>query len=121
MGSDQDAEAHTLGLLADLRALCHKIAEGNDSYAHEVHRLLQQLNNPNLHGLDHELSFRVVQLAPGYYGETLRTVSANANLSLAHAALQVAVKQNTNTTWLLQYPGGVAGRYDPPGTKIEDK
>lgn len=76
------------------------------------------MHNPNLHELDRDLSFRVVELGPGYYPETLRTVSANANLSLGRAALQAAVKQNPNGTWLLKYLGGVAGRYDPPGTKI---
>ena len=121
MSSDDGGDAHTLGLLVELRALCQKIADHNDGYAHEVHRLLQQLCNPNLHDLDDELSFRVVELGPGYYGETLRTVSANANLTLGYAAFQTAVKQNPKSTWLLKYPGGVAGRYDPPGTEMSDK
>jgi hypothetical protein len=55
---------------------------------------LRQVHNPNLHDLDRDLSYRVVELGPGYYGDTLRIVSANANLSLGHAALQAAVKQN---------------------------
>ena len=77
---------------------------------------MQQLNNPNLHGLDRDLSFRVIQMsAENYYGETLRTVSANANLSLGHAALDAAIKQDPKSRWMLLYPGGVAGRYDPPG------
>jgi hypothetical protein len=41
---------------------------------------MMRLNNPNLHGLDRDSSFRVIQMsAENYYGETLRTVSANAN------------------------------------------
>src|SRR5437016_5394208 len=47
-------------------------------YAHHVHRLLQQLMNPNLHDLNRDLDFRVMQLGPGYYGDSLRIVSANA-------------------------------------------
>jgi hypothetical protein len=50
----------------------------------------------NLHGLDHDLS-------------------ANTNLQLGHAALEAAVKQDPKSLWMLLYPGGVAGRYDPPG------
>ena len=118
---EDEGDAHTLSLLVDLRELCRKIAEHNESYAYEVHRLLQQLNNPNLHELHQDLRFRVIQKAPEYYGEQLRIVSANANLSLGHAALAEAVKQHPKSGWLLLYPGGVAGRYDPPGTVINLK
>jgi hypothetical protein len=121
MTGEDEGDAHTLGLLVELRALCQKIADHNDGYGHEVHRLLQQLYNPNLHVLDRDLSYRVLQLGSGYYGETLRTVSANSNLTLGHAALDAAVKQNPKSSWLLKYPGGVAGRYDPPGMNVDDK
>jgi hypothetical protein len=115
---EDEGDGYTLGLLVELRKLCTKIAEENHVYTSEVHRLLQQLVNPNLHGLDRDLSYRVIQKsAEGYYGETLRTVSANANMSLGHAALQAAIKQDPKSRWMLLYPGGVAGRYDPPGSK----
>lgn len=116
-----EGDGHTLGLLVDLRELCRKIAEHNEAYAFEVHRLLQQLNNPNVHELDRDLRFRVIQRAPEYYGEQLRIVSANANLSLGHAALKEAIRQDPKSGWVLLYPGGVAGRYDPPGMVINDK
>lgn len=112
---EDEGDAHTLSLLLDLRNLCTRIAEHHDTYAVDLHRLLQQVHNPNLHDLDRELSFRVLELGPGYYGETLRTVSASANLTIAHGAFQAAIKQKPTSAWLLQYPGGVAGRYDPPG------
>jgi predicted esterase YcpF (UPF0227 family) len=102
MAGDDEGDAHTLSLL------CVKIAEHHATYAANLHRLLQQVHNPNLHDLDRDLSYRVVELAPGYYGDTLRIVSANANLSL-RAVLQAAVKQNPNRSWLLKYPGDVAG------------
>jgi hypothetical protein len=117
MTGDDEGDAHTLGLLVELRALCQKIANHNDGYAYEVHQLLQQLCNQNLHDLYRDLRFRVIELGPGYYGDTVRVVSANANLDLGHAALEAAVKQNPNKSWLLKYPGGVAGRYDPPVLK----
>ena len=66
------------------------IAEHHDTYAADLHRRLQQVQNPNLHELDRELGFRVVELGPGYYGDTVRTVSANANLRLGHAAARAA-------------------------------
>jgi hypothetical protein len=117
--AEDDGDAHTLGLLVDPRDLCLKIAEHHEKYASDLHCLLLQVQNPNLHDLDRDLSFRVLELGPGY-GDTLRTVSANANLRLGHAALEAAVKQNPKSTWLLKYPGGVAGRYDPPGSKKDD-
>jgi hypothetical protein len=114
---EDDGDGYTLGLLLEFRKLCQKIAEDNEAYAYEARRLLQQLNNPNLRGLDRDLSFRVIQKsAANYYGETLRTVSANANLNLGHAALEAAIKQDPKSRWMLLYPGGVAGRYDPPGS-----
>lgn len=85
MAGEDEGDAHTLGLLGELRALCQKIADHNDGHAIKVHRLLQQRCNPNLHGLHAELHFRVVQLGPGYYGERLRVVSANASSALGHA------------------------------------
>ena len=75
----EEGDGHTLSLLIELRELCRKIAEHNEGYACEVHRLLQQLNNPNLHELGRDLRFRVIQKTPEYYGETLRTVAACAN------------------------------------------
>ena len=115
---EDEGDGYTLGLLMELRKLCTKIAEENHVYVSEVHRILQQLVNPNLHGLDGDLSYRVIQKsAEGYYGETVRTVSANANPDLGHAALRAAIKQDPKSRWMLLYPGGVAGRYDPPGSK----
>jgi len=121
MAGEDEGDAHTLGLLVELRALCQKIADHNDGYAVEVHRLLQQLSNPNLHGLEEDLHFRVVQLGPGYYGERLRIVSASANMALGHAALEAAIKHYPNCRWMLTWGGGVAGRYDPPGMDVSYK
>jgi hypothetical protein len=50
------------------------LAERYEVDAADLHRLLQQIQNPNLHDLDDKLRFRVVELGPGYNGDTLRTV-----------------------------------------------
>ena len=105
---EDEGDGYTLRLLVELRRLCTKIAEENHVYTSEVHSPLQQLVNPNLHGLDRDLSYRVIQQsAEGYYGETLRTVSSNANLRLGHAAPEAAIKQDPKSRWMLLYPGGV--------------
>ena len=117
--AEEDGEAQTLGLLFDLRKLCEKVAWENEGYAIEVHRLLQQLCNPNLHDLEKDLHFRVLQFGPGQYGQTWRVVSASANSTLGQDAFRSAVKHYPNCRWLLKWHGGVAGRYDPPGMDIE--
>ena len=117
--SEDGGDALTLGLLVELRDLCQKVAYENEGFAIEVHRLLQQLANPNLHGLDSELHFRVLQLGPGYYGPTLRVISANANSTMGHAAFDAAIKHNPKCRWMLKWGGGAAARYDPPGMDVE--
>jgi hypothetical protein len=116
-----EGDGNTLGLLLELRALCDSIVERNEYAGKELHDLLQRLRNPNLHELDDQLRFRVIQKTAEYHGETLRTVAACANLGLGHAALREAARQDPNSHWLLLYPGGVAGRHEPPGMVINDK
>lgn len=116
-----EGDDYTLGLLLELRALCSRVIERHEDAGKELHLLLQRLRNPNLHELDDELRFRVIQKTPEYYGETLRTVAACANLGIADAALKEAARQDPKSYWLLIYPGGVAGRHEPPGMVINDK
>ena len=62
--------------------------------------------------LDRDLSYRVIQKsADGYYGETLRTAWANANLNLGDAASQAAIKQDPKNRWMLM--GGRTARIAP--------
>ena len=63
MTGEPQGDGYTLGLLLELRKPCQRIAGDNEAYAYEAHRLLQQLSNPNLHGLDRDLSFRVIQMS----------------------------------------------------------
>jgi hypothetical protein len=54
--------------------------------AAELHDLLRQVANPDVHGLDKDLTFRAQQTAFGEYGETLRTISLNGNVEVARGA-----------------------------------
>jgi hypothetical protein len=116
---EDEEDAHALGLLVDLRNLCLKLAERHDQDAVDLHRLLQQIQNPSLHGLDHQLSGRLKELGPGYYGETLRTVSANSDLMLAHAGFDAAVKRYPGRRWMPTWHGRVAAKHEPPGMDVE--
>ena len=65
MTDEPQGDGYTLGLLVDLRDLCTKIGDNHYRMAAELHDLLCKVANPNVHGLDKELSFRVQQTAPG--------------------------------------------------------
>ena len=99
--TDSQGDGYTLGLLVDLRDLCTKIGDNHYRMAAELHDLLREVANPNVHGLDKELSFRVQQTASGEYGETLRTISLNGNAEIARAAFRAAVRCYPHERWRL--------------------
>jgi hypothetical protein len=107
-------DAHTLGLLVDMRDLCRRIAEEHDHWAAQLHELLRQVQNPNVHGLDKDLTFRVEQVRPGAHDETLRSISLNGNIDVGRAAFFAAVKHYPNSHWILKWGGYIVERYDPP-------
>jgi hypothetical protein len=53
-------------------------------------------------GLDKDLTFRVEQLGPGYYGETLRAMSLNGSINLGRAAFGAAMKHYPNQRWITE-------------------
>jgi hypothetical protein len=75
--------------------------------------------NPEVHGLDKELTFRVQQTTRGEYGETLRTISLNGNAEVARAAFQAAVRCYPRERWLLLWGAYVVEKYEPVVVKIE--
>ena len=85
--------------------------------AAELHDLLRKVANPNVHGLDRELSFRVQQTALGEHGETLRTISLNGNAEVARAAFQGAVRCYPNQRWLLLWGAYIVEKYEPNGAE----
>ena len=112
--TEDEGDAHTLGLLVDMRDLCIKIAEEHHHYASQLHDLLHQVQNPNVHGLDKELTFRVEQRSAGERGEMLRAISLNGSMHLARAAFGAAVKHYPNQHWILKWGSYIVERYDPP-------
>jgi hypothetical protein len=112
--TDEPADdGYTLGLLVDLRDLCTKIGDNHYRMAAELHDLLRKVANPNVHGLDKELSFRVQQTALGEYGETLRTISLNGNAEVARAAFQAAVRCYPHERWRLLWGAYIVEKYEP--------
>ena len=116
-GGARDCRCHgdgyTLGLLVDLRDLCTKIGDNHYRMAAELHDLLRKVANPNVHGLDKELTFRVQQTALSEGGETLRTISLNGNKAVARAAFDAAVRCYPRERWLLLWGAYIVEKYEP--------
>ena len=115
---DEDGDdGHTLGLLVDLRNLCTWMGDEHHRMASELHDLLRQVRNPNVHGLDKELTFRVEQLDekgdPEGWPELFRSLSLNCSITLARAALEAACKCYPNRRLILKWGGVVVGKYEP--------
>ena len=73
------------------------------------------MQNPNVHGLDKDLSFRVEQIRPGgAHDETLRSISLNGNIDVGRAAFFAAVKHYPARHWILKWGAYIVERYDPP-------
>lgn len=114
---EDHGDAHTLGLLVDLRNLCRRIGEEHHRMAGELHDLLQQVQNPNVHGLDKELGFRVVQVDGDVpreqWPELYRALSLNCSITLARAAYDAACKAYPNCGIVLKWGGVVVDHYEP--------
>jgi hypothetical protein len=115
MADEPASDGYALGLLVDLRDLCRKIGDNNYRMAAELHDLLRMVANPNVHGPDAELTFRVQRTALGEYGETLRTISLNGNAEVARAAFQAAVRCYPRERWLLLWGSYIVEKYEPKG------
>ena len=63
-GVKEDGEAHTLGILKELRDLAEEIGDGHKDYAHRFHKLLQKVHNPNLPDVAKDFGFSVVSTKP---------------------------------------------------------
>jgi hypothetical protein len=80
---------------------------------------LRQLQNPNVHGLDKELTFRVEALRDGEadYPELLRAMSLNCSIELARGAFAAATRCYPNQRMVLKWGAYIVERHDPPGKK----
>jgi hypothetical protein len=92
MADEDDGDAHTLGLLLDMRELCTRIAEEHHGYAAQLHDLVRQIQNPNVHGLDKEMGFRIEDIGDGELPSINRAISLNCSAEVAHGAFAAAKK-----------------------------
>ena len=88
--ASDDGQLHTLGLLERLRAETRGIEGIYGDLYRRVDALLRELSNPNLHDIAN-MQTRVELWTPD--GEHVRwAVAATANVTVAHAAFDAAVK-----------------------------
>jgi hypothetical protein len=59
---EDEADAHTLDLLKDMRKLCDEMNASFEHFHARFWELKQSISNPNTHGLSKELTFKVMQL-----------------------------------------------------------
>jgi hypothetical protein len=106
--AEEDGEAHTIGILRELRVLAEEISNGHMDYAHRFHELLQSACNPNLPDVAKDFGFTVLSdTAAGGRG---RTIAVSANITIAIAAWECACKIFPKDRWYLTWGGMV--QYD---------
>jgi hypothetical protein len=106
VSDEENGEAHTLGLLRELRELAEEISDGHMDYAHRFHELLRRVRNPNLPDVAQDFGFKVISCQPGT-GTMTRTVAVCANVTIARAAWDCACKIFPNERWILTWGGMV--------------
>jgi len=112
--SNDPGDLHTLELLEELRAECHKLwGTSSDLYSHIDH-LLRQLANPNLPDIPLNLPFRVELW--DRTGQHIRWVNAACgSVSIGHGAFEAAIKIYPNYEWTLRNGMMVIREYKPEG------
>jgi hypothetical protein len=83
------------------------MGEHLEMYAVDVHPSCIRLRNPKLHELDRELSFRVVELGPGYYvaaAHCLRRLGFDARSRPVRRGGEAAPEEHVAAQYLLASP-----------------
>lgn len=93
---DEDTEAHTLGILRELREMAKEISHGHMDYANRFHEVLQSLANPNLPEVAKELQYGVTAYALGTR-QRICVIAVCGNPTVARAAYECACKISERT------------------------
>ena len=88
--AEGDGQLHTLGLLERLRAECKNLWGTSSVLYFRVDEMLRELANPNLQDIPSNLPFRV-EMWDRHDQHIRWVISASSSVSIAHAALDVAI------------------------------
>jgi hypothetical protein len=99
-----------------LRIQRKPIGTKHDEFHSRLWELLRQVANPNVHGLDKELTFRVKECdtTDVSFPEELRCISLNGNVEVARGAFNAAVRCYPTRRWMLLWGSYIVERYYPP-------
>jgi hypothetical protein len=108
-------EADTVGLVAELRELCGKLARQWAMSEVQLHRLFRDIAQPELAGPERSYKFRVEQWDKAE-DRIMWVIAISNNLLVARAAYDAAVRYNPRERWLLRDGIRVVERHEPPTT-----
>src|SRR5579863_5276425 len=112
--ADGDGQLHTLGLLERLRAECKTLWGTSSELYFRVDGLLRELANPNLHDIPTNLPFRV-EMWDRHHQHIRWVISASSSVSIAHAALDVAITNYPTEHFTLRNRALVIREHKPLG------
>jgi hypothetical protein len=109
-------EAHTLGVLEELREAFRALGTNSQELYYRTERALKQLTNPNLHDIPTNLTFHVEMW--DRHGQHIRwVVAAASTITIARAAYSAAVATYPDQHWTLRQRCHLIAEHKP--TKSE--
>ena len=113
MNLDEDGQLHTLGLIEELRAECKHVWGASSELYFKIEELLRELSNPNLHGIFPASAFQI-ELWDRHAQHVRWVIAASASVTVAQAALDVAISEYPNQHLTLR-KGAMVLREHAPG------
>lgn len=107
----EDGEAHTLGLLKELRELAQQASDSTADIAARFHELLRSVSSSNTPDVPKGLSFRVMSRDKA--GEVQRVIAVCGNIEIARAAFETAKRIFPNDRWVLLWGAYVSDDTHP--------
>lgn len=112
MPEGQLNEADTIGLLAELREFCARLARQWAVSEAQLHRLIREVARPELCAPERSYQFKVEQWDKSE-DHVIWLIAVSNNFLVAQAAYEAAVKFNPRERWLLRDGIRVVERYEP--------
>jgi hypothetical protein len=105
-------EADTIGLLAELREFCARLARQWSLSEVQLHQLMRDFSQPELSAPERSFQFKVEQWDKTE-DHVIWLIAVSNNFLVARGAYEAAVKFNPRERWLLRDGIRVVERYDP--------
>ena len=110
MSQDREGEAHTIGLLLDLREVCARITQTHAHLSSELHEVLRSIANPNLFEVSQGPRFSIEQWSPEH-NLCVRMLAVTNHLVISHMIFDKAVELYPKEEWRLCDKARIMRRY----------